>query len=148
MQGEQEGEHTSKSSPFHRQATHQTCKRTPEFVPKPSTCRDARSHTGVSGWEGRGVSGCPPWAPGLAGTGEGSQPPPMGPGRRRQQLLQRCPRSRRAGLCPQPPGSPPGIPSLLSDWIPSCEFASQLYQFDPWVSPRCSHPKLGDPGAA
>ena len=85
MQGEQEGENTSKSSSFYQEATDQKDKRTPEFVLKPSMCRDAQTHVGGDvrlGGVCRG--GCQaahdgPWRPG--GMEENSQPPLTGPGR-------------------------------------------------------------------
>lgn len=43
MQGEQEGENNSKSSPFYQEATDQKDKHMPEFVLKPSTCCDAQT---------------------------------------------------------------------------------------------------------
>lgn len=46
MQGKQEGENTSKSSPFYQEATDQRDKRTPEFVLKPSMCCDAQTRIG------------------------------------------------------------------------------------------------------
>lgn len=49
---------TSKSSPFHQEATDQKDKQIPEFVLKPSMCRDAQTHVGwMWGW-GVSVTGC------------------------------------------------------------------------------------------
>lgn len=57
---------TSKSSPFHQEATDQKDKQIPEFILKPSMCHDAQDTRGVDvrlGCFCHGVSGYPWWAP-------------------------------------------------------------------------------------